>query len=55
MKRFFASDNCSGVHPEFIKAISEVNEGHVIGYGGDLYTEAAIKEFKNNFDSIFFA
>ncbi len=49
MNRFFASDNSSGVHPEFLKAISEVNKGHVIGYGDDIYTESAIAEFKNHF------
>ena len=49
MSRFFASDNCSGVHPEFLKAISEVNQGHVIGYGDDIYTESAIAEFKKHF------
>jgi len=49
MNRFFASDNSSGVHPEFIKAMSDVNQGHVIGYGDDIYTESAIAEFKKNF------
>lgn len=51
MKRFFASDNSSGVHPEFLKAISEVNFGHVIGYGNDIYTEKAIQSFKKEFGS----
>ncbi len=48
-KRSFASDNNSGVHPEYLKAISESNQGHVIGYGDDVYTKAAITQFKNTF------
>lgn len=34
----FASDNNSGIHPEVIKKITEVNKGHCIGYGDDEYT-----------------
>ena len=49
MNRFFASDNSSGVHSEFLKAMSDVNQGHVIGYGEDIYTESAITEFKKHF------
>lgn len=49
MERFFASDNCSGVHPEFLKAMSKANEGHVLGYGDDKYTDAAISAFKQKF------
>lgn len=51
MNRFFASDNSSGVHPAFLKAISEVNQGHVIGYGDDIYTERAFQAFKTTFGS----
>ncbi len=49
MSRFFASDNSSGVHPEFLKAMAKVNQGHVIGYGDDIYTKSAIAEFKTHF------
>ena len=49
MERFFASDNNSGVHPQFLKAISEANKGHVLAYGDDIYTERAVKTFKNEF------
>jgi threonine aldolase len=35
----FASDNTSGVLPEVITAISQVNNGPAIGYGEDPYTE----------------
>lgn len=47
--RFFASDNCSGIHPEILKAIEEANSGHVKGYGYDNVTEAAKNDFKNIF------
>ena len=48
-KRGFASDNNSGVHPNILAAISTVNEGHVTGYGSDVYTELAIEKFKEFF------
>ena len=47
--RSFASDNNAGVHPAVIKAISAVNQGHVVGYGDDPYTESAGKLFKRHF------
>ena len=37
--RSFASDNNAGIHPEIIKAIALANEGHVVGYGADPYTQ----------------
>jgi len=49
MKRGFASDNNSGIHPEILNAISAANTGHAIGYGGDEITEKAIKRFKQEF------
>lgn len=33
--RGFASDNCSGVHPDLLAAIGRVNQGHVGSYGAD--------------------
>jgi len=42
----FASDNYSGVHPQILKAISDVNVDHATAYGGDVYTEKAIQQFK---------
>ena len=48
-KRFFASDNCSGIHPQILDAIQEANSGHVKGYGYDDVTEAAEKEFEKLF------
>jgi threonine aldolase len=51
MKRGFASDNNSGVDPEIIKAMTEANQGHAIGYGGDELTKIAIERFKQEFGS----
>jgi threonine aldolase len=47
--RFFASDNCSGIHPQIMDAIIEANQGHVKGYGYDVYTKQAEMEFKKLF------
>ncbi len=49
MKKGFASDNNSGIHPLILKAIENANVGHVVGYGGDPITEKAVQVFKNNF------
>ena len=57
-KRGFASDNNSGIHPRILKAIEMANEGHVVGYGEDIYTEKAKQLFRNEFGpetEIFFA
>jgi len=50
-KRGFASDNNAGIHPVILNEISSVNNGHVIGYGADKYTEEAIGVFKSQFGS----
>src|SRR5882757_2240911 len=47
--RSFASDNNAGVHPKIIKAISEVNYGHAVGYGNDPYTKSALSKFREHF------
>ena len=44
--RSFASDNNAGVHPDILKAISAANQGHVVGYGDDAYTQSAQALFK---------
>jgi threonine aldolase len=44
--RSFASDNNAGVHPRVLAAITDANEGHVIAYGDDAYTERATKKFR---------
>ena len=48
-KRSFASDNNAMVHPEVLEAIRRANDGHVVGYGDDPYTEAAVAKFRENF------
>jgi threonine aldolase len=49
--RSFASDNNAGVHPKVLRAIAAVNRGHVVGYGDETYTEAAVRRFKEHFGS----
>ncbi len=49
MKKGFASDNNSGVHPLIFKSMEAANSGHVVGYGNDPFTEKAIKIFKGIF------
>jgi threonine aldolase len=49
--RGFASDNNSGISPEVLKKLSEINTGHVAGYGDDRYTEQAVKVIKEHFGS----
>ncbi len=44
--RGFASDNNAGVLPEIMQALANVNNGHAVGYGGDAFTERAVKLFK---------
>ena len=45
-KRGFASDNNSGVHPNILKSFEQVNVGHTIAYGDDIYTQQAVDKFK---------
>ena len=47
--RGFASDNNSGVHPQILKAIENANNGHVVAYGDDIYTDQAREQFKKHF------
>jgi threonine aldolase len=47
--RSFASDNNAGIHPEILTAISQANEGHVVGYGADSYTQAMVAKFRGHF------
>lgn len=49
MKRSFASDNNSGVHPIVLAAINAANSGHVVAYGDDPYTDAALARFREHF------
>ncbi len=49
MTRSFASDNNSGVHPQILESLTKANEGHMIGYGDDIYTE----RLKDKFSELF--
>lgn len=46
IKRGFASDNNSGVHPQIMEELIAVNRGHVVGYGSDPYTSEAESIFR---------
>jgi threonine aldolase len=45
----FGSDNHSGVHPEILDALRNVNEGYTVAYGLDEYTKQAIVRLKSIF------
>jgi threonine aldolase len=47
--RSFASDNNAVVHPEVLEAVVQANQGHVVGYGDDRYTESAVRKFREHF------
>src|SRR5690349_18019864 len=47
--RSFASDNNAAVHSDVLAALGRVNSGHVVGYGDDPYTEAAVRKFEEHF------
>ncbi len=49
MRKGFASDNNSGVHPAVFKEMMNANQGHVRGYGDDHYTAKAIAIFRDTF------
>jgi threonine aldolase len=48
-RRGFASDNNAGVHPRVMEALRAANEGHVVAYGDDVYTEAVVEKFREQF------
>jgi threonine aldolase len=49
IRRGFASDNNSGIHPLLLGSIAEANVGHTIAYGDDEYTRRAEIVFKRHF------
>ena len=53
MKRGFGSDNHSGVHPDVLKAIAEVNVDHAMAYGEDEYSAKVEQLFKQYFGNDF--
>jgi threonine aldolase len=48
-KRGFASDNNAGVHPRVMDALRSASRGHVLAYGSDPFTEAAVAKFREQF------
>lgn len=48
-RRGFASDNNAGVLPEVMDALIDANNGYTRGYGDDIFTDAAVTSFKNEF------
>ncbi len=51
IRRGFASDNNAGVHPAIFGELQAANEGHVLGYGSDDYTEKARELFREHLGS----
>ena len=51
LKKGFASDNWSGVCPEIMQTLQDVNPGHNEAYGelNDPVSEAAVEKFKQHF------
>jgi threonine aldolase len=49
VSRGFASDNNAGVHPRVLDAVRTANHGHVVAYGDDVYTETAVRLFRERF------
>lgn len=47
--RGFASDNYAGIHPEILDAMSNINDGHQVAYGDDIYTEQLSGVIKKQF------
>ena len=52
MKKSFASDNYSGVHPQIMEALLKANDGHQSPYGGDEYTARAKEVFNEVFGPV---
>src|SRR3954451_5501915 len=49
IRRGFASDNNAGVHPDVLGAIERATVGHVVAYGDDPFTRAALDRFEQHF------
>src|ERR671928_201897 len=46
IKRGFASDNNAGLHPRVWDALRSADRGHAVAYGDDVYTETAVRLFR---------
>ena len=49
IKRGFASDNNAGLHPRVWDALRSAGHGHAVAYGDDVYTETAVRLFRELF------
>lgn len=49
IRKTFASDNYSGIHPSVLEAIARANAGHVPSYGADEYCQRATEKFREIF------
>src|SRR5215212_10437735 len=49
IKRGFASDNNAGVHPRVMDALRSADHGHAVAYGDEVYTETAVRLFRERF------
>ena len=49
LRRGFASDNNAGVHPRVWDALRSADHGHAVAYGDDVYTETAVRLFRERF------
>ncbi len=47
--RGFASDNYAGIHPDILDAMSNINAGHQVAYGDDVYTQQLTAVIKKQF------
>ena len=45
-RKSFGSDNHAGTHPDVMSAIVEANDGDVVAYGADPWTERAVGDLK---------
>lgn len=52
MKKYFASDNYSGVHQKIMEALNNANVGHDFAYGEDAYTKKAEEAFRKIFGDV---
>jgi threonine aldolase len=50
-QRLFASDNASGIHPEYLEAITTANSSHQLAYGSDSHTARATSLFQSLADA----
>ncbi|HEX8293316.1 MAG TPA: low specificity L-threonine aldolase [Pyrinomonadaceae bacterium] len=48
-RRGFASDNNAGVHARVWDALRSADRGHAVAYGDDVYTETAVRLFRERF------